>query len=93
VKSVSAYAIVDAETREHVGNIVANWSDNPEGSVCTATVAFFGQDASHGTAGGGGYCKLSAAISDAVSGDFHGYGEEAIEGWFKAQGFQLWKVI
>ena len=39
VKSVSAIALLKAG--KHVGKIVANWSDNPNGSVCTAQVCLW----------------------------------------------------
>lgn len=38
VKSVSAIALIDMKTKEPCGKIVASWSDNPNGSVCTAQV-------------------------------------------------------
>ena len=66
VRSVTAVALIrDGEVK---GKVIANWSDNPAGTVCTATVWcevngtwFCGT----GTAGGYGYDKLSAAIYDA----------------------------
>ena len=66
---------------EYAGRIIANWSDNPNGSVCTATVSIYdgplnikrydeGLDTtwSHNTAkaGGYGYCKLSQAVGNAM---------------------------
>lgn len=59
------------------GRIIANWSDNPNGSVCTASVIIWGgplKDAKNekngkefnygnmGKAGGYGYDKLSQAV-------------------------------
>ena len=52
------------------GRIIANWSDNPNGSVCTASVIIFagsleglGLDYTiTGRAGGYGYDKLSQAV-------------------------------
>lgn len=38
VKSVTAIALIDITTRECRGKIVANWSDNPSGSVCTCQI-------------------------------------------------------
>ncbi len=38
-KSVSAVAL--SFEGKYAGRIVANWSDNPNGSVCTATVAIW----------------------------------------------------
>lgn len=68
VKSVTAWALMRGGM--HAGHMVANWSDNPNGSVCTATVtAWYGHLAAKcprtrgtGRAGGGGYDKLSAAV-------------------------------
>ena len=55
---------------DYAGKIVANWSDNPAGSVCTATMGVWKGPLSYmsgtGKAGGGGYDKLSAAIADAL---------------------------
>lgn len=69
VKSVSVFVLLHGG--EYAGRIVANWSDNPAGSVCTATVHVWkgplGElPSSTGTAGGCGYCKLSTAIGDAL---------------------------
>jgi len=55
----------------YAGRIVANWSDNPNGSTCTATVSIHEGPLSFipivsGKAGGCGYDKLSAAIYDAL---------------------------
>ena len=64
----------------YAGRIVANWSDNPAGSVCTATVSInsgplaFIPNVS-GKAGGYGYDKLSAAIYDALRRARDGEGE------------------
>ena len=40
VKSVSAFALINIDTAEIVGRIIANFSDNPAGSVCTAQIFF-----------------------------------------------------
>lgn len=52
------------------GRVIANWSDNPNGSVCTASVIIWGGPlkdhkfdyATMGRAGGYGYDKLSQAV-------------------------------
>lgn len=44
VKSVSAITLLDIKTRENAGKIIANWSDNPNGSVCTAQVIIYNED-------------------------------------------------
>lgn len=41
VKQVSCFVLSDKETKEITGKIIANWSDNPNGSVCTAQVILF----------------------------------------------------
>lgn len=38
VKSVSVQILQDKKTKELKGKIVSNWSDNPNGSVCTSQV-------------------------------------------------------
>jgi hypothetical protein len=71
VRSVTAWALTHPDHPGIAGRIVANWSDNPNGSVCTATVAVFTGPLAFipnttGNAGGGGYCKFSAAVCDAL---------------------------
>lgn len=77
VKSVRAWAILHDGKGErgsdaNAGRIVANFSDNPNGSVCTLTLHFWGgpleiMPGTTGQAGGYGYDKFSAAMSDALS--------------------------
>lgn len=69
VKSVSAAALL--HNGQFAGKIIADWSDNPAGSTCRATVIVFSGPLrwlpkSTGSAGGYGYDKLSAAIDDAM---------------------------
>lgn len=74
VKSVSAWALLFPEESGKLGEagkMVANWSDNPNGSVCTATLAIWDGplkdlEKCTGQAGGYGYDKLSAAFVDAL---------------------------
>lgn len=84
VQSVKAWALVltprtiNGEPQEDrsdlgrmAGRIVANYSDNPNGAVCTVTLHFFAgplaiMPTTTGTAGGGGYDKFSAAVADAL---------------------------
>lgn len=68
VKGVRAVALL--WEGQPAGRIVANYSDNPMGSVCTATVHIWtgplgGMPGSTGRAGGCGYDKFSAAVMDA----------------------------
>jgi hypothetical protein len=70
VKSVTAWALF--HDGKHAGNVVANYSDNPNGSNVTCTVNFFSGPlaflpSTTGKAGGGGYCKFSAAFDDAIT--------------------------
>lgn len=68
VKGVSAVALL--KDGQRAGKIVANWSDNPAGTVCTAAVILSidgGEQVSGiGKAGGYGYDKLSSAIYEAL---------------------------
>lgn len=41
VKSVSCIVLINKTSREVAGKIIANWSDNPAGSVCTAQVIIY----------------------------------------------------
>ena len=105
VKSVTAWALFF--DGEGCGRIVANWSDNPNGSVCTATVAVWdgpldGLPRTTGKAGGGGYCKLSAAVAEALdrvmirpadSEPISGRGRRAVEKFFESYGYTVFQVI
>ncbi len=106
VKSVHAWALLhpDAPNGRGAGRIVADFSDNPAGAVCTATVCVWAgplaeMPASTGRAGGYGYCKFSAAVDEALckagqdAGDMHGRGGSAIRKWFEARGYQCIEVI
>jgi hypothetical protein len=69
VKSVSALALLF--NGENAGRMVANYSDNPNGSVCTATVTAWkgplkDRQGMTGRAGGYGYDKLSSAVFQAL---------------------------
>lgn len=72
VKSVSVVVLMHPNYPTKVaGRIVANWSDNPAGSVCTMTLHVHSGPLSFlptctGTAGGYGYDKLSAAIQSGI---------------------------
>lgn len=72
VKGVSAYVLLHPDRPDELaGRIVCNHSDNPAGSVCTATVHVWagplrGMSGATDRAGGYGYCKASAAICGAV---------------------------
>lgn len=73
-KSVSFVVLAHPQSTRpgnFAGRIVANWSDNPAGSVCTAQVSVWEGPLSFipntiGKAGGYGYDKLSAAIESAL---------------------------
>lgn len=107
VKSVSAIAVL--YNGNFAGRIVANWSDNPNGSVCTATVSVWIGPLEYmpkgtGRAGGCGYDKLSSAISDAINKviaedpdkiapKFAGCGMTEVRKWFEQFGYELFGVI
>ena len=70
VKGTTAIALI--KDGVPAGKIVANWSDNPAGSVCTATIHVNRIDGLNyhytgtGRAAGYGYDKLSGAIYQAL---------------------------
>lgn len=79
VAGTSAWALL--KDGKPCGKVVANWSDNPAGSVCTAMVYVYNgthpdfdrepfdrpaKDVVYGKASGYGYCKLSSAIGQAL---------------------------
>ena len=72
VKGTTAIALI--KDGKQAGKIVANWSDNPNGTVCTATVHIECWGESYvgtGRASGYGYDKLSAAIYDALQNAYY----------------------
>jgi len=107
MKSVSAYVLL--YKGRYAGRIVANWSDNPNGSVCTAAVMIFDGPLSDmpvttGKAGGYGYDKMSAAVNEAIckvaskdSGlvvpDFGGAGMSVVGAWFEEHGYKIHDII
>ena len=72
VQSVAVFALIHPDLPGKIaGRIVANYSDNPNGSVCTATVHIFAGPLAiiptcTGRAGGYGYDKLSSAVCSAL---------------------------
>lgn len=46
VKGTTAVCLLNAKTKEYCGRIVATWSDNAAGSVCTAVVMIYGNEPS-----------------------------------------------
>ena len=107
IKSVSAYVLM--YKGKFAGRIVANWSDNPNGSVCTAVVMIFdgpldSMPVTTGKAGGCGYDKLSAAVHEAIcktvgkdSGlvvpDLAGAGMSSVHAWLKEFGYDMHQII
>jgi hypothetical protein len=96
-KGTTVFVLLD-DKKEYAGRIVANYSDNPSGTVCTATVQIFSKGTETGRAGGYGYDKLSAAIYQALKklniepikvrpGNGYTYEE------FEAQGFTVIKAL
>jgi len=104
VRSVSAYCLYYAG--KFAGSIVSNWSDNPCGSVCTTTIRLWagplkvGQICT-GRAGGGGYCKFSASVDDAIRRggmllpieNIHGAGEQAVESYFESHDYEISRIL
>lgn len=76
VNGTTAIALLDKKTGCSCGRIIANWSDNPNGPVCTAQVMLYSNAPTarskydfvnvRGIAGGYGYDKLSSAIAQAL---------------------------
>jgi hypothetical protein len=76
VKGTTAVCLLNKKTGKFCGRVIANWSDNPNGTVCTAQVILFNNAPtarskddfvnSRGKARGYGYDKLSAAIYSAL---------------------------
>lgn len=91
VKSVRAFAIL--LNGEPVGKLVANFSDNPNGSVCTATLSIWkgplaNLEKTTATAGGYGYDKLTSCMTQIVDGFYEG---DVNEG-FKRLGYETFSV-
>lgn len=108
VKSVRAWVLI--YKGEQAGKIVANFSDNPMGSVCTAQVIVWTGPLSKsfedsdpganyvpalGKAGGYGYDKFSAAVSDSLKKqgfdpkDMSGCGDGAVRSFFQDNGYTI----
>lgn len=74
VRSVMAYVLTHPDCERPgaiAGRIVGDFSDNPNGAVCTATLHVWAGPlkfipTTTGKAGGGGYDKASAAVCDAL---------------------------
>lgn len=71
VKGATAVALLN--NGKLCGRLAANWSDNPAGAVCTATLVMYEGNpitghhfSSTGKAGGHGYDKLSSAVYSAL---------------------------
>jgi len=71
---VTAWAIL--KDGKQAGKVIANWSDNPAGSVCSLAIIGFGEPGDHtisicngqvvGKARGYGYCKFSSAFASCL---------------------------
>lgn len=130
VKSVRAWALFhpdasqdpnarDAAAR-YAGKVVADYSDNPAGSVVTCTVVVWHgplarmreayeekrgggcrvvENPMTGRAGGGGYCKFSAAFHGAVrmvdpsAKDLSGRGEPVCRAYLESHGYTVVEVV
>ncbi len=94
VKSVTAVALMF--DGKQAGKIVANWSDNPAGSVCTATVSVWAGPLSDlpkstESAGGYGYDKLSSCLSRIFDG-CPDAGRSSCYRWLEDQGYVVIEV-
>ena len=105
VKSVRAWALM--RKGKMAGKIVANFSDNPAGSVCTAQVIIWTGPLSEekievpalGKAGGYGYDKFSAAVSGSLirlgfnPGTMSGEGDTSVKAFFEKNGYVVVEVV
>lgn len=102
VSSVRAWALL--HDGKEAGRVVANFSDNPAGSVCTCTVniwagKFKDLPSMTGKAGGYGYCKFSAAFADAFwrqkieCSGVNSAGETAMERFLDEHGYSVIRVL
>jgi len=100
VKSVKAAAIL--KDGKQVGRVVANFSDNPAGSVCTCTVVLWDgnreRTSSTGRAGGYGYDKYSSAAYQAMRElglnlDGFSGGDGRTRQAFEANGYEYMEVL
>lgn len=90
VKNTTAVTLLNAKTKEYCGRIVANWSNNPAGTVCTACVMLYGNGPSEAIK------AVVDANQKAMKGNFigkaGGYGYDklssAIYSSLKAQGLE-----
>lgn len=109
-RSVTAWALIRADKeamdREsgysgHAGSVVANYSDG--GTVTVDVLVWSGplaeMPATTGRAGGYGYCKFSAAFSDALNRagiehkDLAGRGSSAVRQWLNDNGYGVAQVL
>lgn len=100
VKSVSAVTIL--YKGKEAGKIIANWSDNPNGSVCTVMVDIYegplkreyDSKKSIAQAGGCGYCKLSQAVGNVLGQvDMMAAGMTRVRRYFEDNGYTYITVI
>lgn len=107
VKGVKAWVLV--HKGEMAGRIVANYSDNPCGSVCTAQVMFLKgplhkdeipKSIPLGRAGGYGYDKFSAAVGKSLrlqgiepKEEISGRGDSSVKGFLEKNGYLVFEAI
>jgi hypothetical protein len=106
VKGVKAWALLS--NGEMAGKVVANYSDNPMGTVCSASVIIWSGQLKDkitndgvciGKAGGYGYDKFSAACDSAIRkmglnpGDMNGRGAENVKAFLEKNGYTVLEVI
>jgi hypothetical protein len=99
-KSVLAWGLL--HDGKMAGRLVADYSDNPAGSVCTLTLSVWEgplKDLPVSTprtarTGGYGYCKASAAFAHIV-GDhkLHSAGMSTVRSWLEDRGYDVVDVL
>lgn len=62
-QSTKVVVLLEAGTDQMIGKIIANYSNNPNGSVVTTTLYTIGFPSQTTTAGGGGYDKFADCLS------------------------------
>ena len=104
VESVTAWALLDIDGHD-VGKVVGQYSES--GVVSVSIIVYSEEDGKFsgrvvGKAGGGGYCKFSAAFADclhkngypiAVIANIDSRGKGACVRWLEEEGYQVVKVL
>lgn len=100
VKNVKAWALLHKGTDLPAGKMVANFSDNPGGAVCTATLIIYSGKLKNSSAavkdtaraGGYGYDKLADCLSKILGQINFGGTETAIQ-YLEKHGYTVIEVL